>query len=128
MPESPAADVNGANASRLVILLNGVSLDAPELVSIPLRYAATAAAMDVAVELHAVNRSVALLRRDAVAPALLAQLQQAVELGVEIYACPVALAEQGMRVEDLIECVAGVRGAASLLVAGLGPDARFLVF
>jgi len=125
MPESPTA---GVTASRLVILLNGVSLDAPEQLSIPLRYAATAAAMDVAVELHAVTRSVALLRRDALAPGLLAQLQQAVDLGVEVYVCPVALAEQGMGIEDLIEAVAGVRGAASLLASGFGPHARFLVF
>ncbi len=125
MPDSSAA---GTSAPRLVILLNNVSTDAPDALSIPLRYAATAAAMDVAVEMHAVSRSVALLRRDAVSPALLAQLQQAVELGVQIFACPVALAEQGMRAEDLSDAVAGVRGAASLLVSGLGPDARFMVF
>lgn len=35
--------------SRLVIVLNNVRADTPELGSIPLRYAVTAAAMDVAV-------------------------------------------------------------------------------
>ena len=50
MPDTSAAV---ANPSRLVILLNGVSADTPELAAIPFRYAATAAAMDVAVEVHA---------------------------------------------------------------------------
>ena len=125
MTESSAA---GPNASRLVILLNSVSTDAPDLASIPFRYAVTAAAMDVAVEVHAVSRSVTLFRRGAELAALSDQIRQAVELGVEIFVCPVALAEQGMRTEDLIAEVAGVRGAASLVVAGLGPGARFRVF
>lgn len=125
MPDTSAAV---ANPSRLVILLNGVSADTPDLAAIPFRYAATAAAMDVAVEVHAVSRSVTLFRRDLDAPAWLAQVRQAVELGVEIFVCPLALAEQGLRTEDLIDDVAGVRGAASLVVAGLGPGARFMVF
>ena len=120
--------LRSADASRLIILLNSISLDALEMASIPFRYAVTAAAMDVAVEVHAVSRSVALFRRSADAPELLIQIRQAVELGVEFFVCPVALAEQGLRVEDLIEEVAGVRGAASLLTAGLIPGARFLVF
>ena len=120
--------VTAANPARLVILLNHVSIDSPELASIPFRYAATAAAMDLAVEVHAVSRSVSLFRRNADAPALLAQIQQAVELGVEIFVCPVALAELGLRLEDLIKEVSGVRGAASLLAAGFVPGARFLVF
>ena len=125
MAEDSAAQ---PRATRLVILLNSLSLEAPHLLAIPLRYAATAAAMDAAVEVHAVSQSVALLRRDALAPMLLSQIRQAAELGVEFYACPVDLAEQGMTAQDLIDEVAGVRGAASLLVAGMGPEGRFLVF
>lgn len=125
MTESPTA---GPDASRLVILLNSVSIDAPEQALIPFRYAVTAAAMDVAVEVHAVSRSVTLFRRGTEIGALAGQIRQAVELGVGIFVCPVALAEQGLRTEDLIAEVAGVRGAASLIVAGLGHGARFLVF
>lgn len=124
----PEPSTSTANLPRLVILLNNVSIEVPELAFIPLRYATTAAAMDVAVEMHAVSRSVALLRRGAADPALLAQIRQAVALGVEIFVCPVALTEQGLSMDDLIDEVAGVRGAASLLVAGLEPGARFLVF
>lgn len=114
--------------SRLIIVLNNVSADAPDLALIPFRYAVTAAAMDVAVEVHAVSRSVRLFKRGFDAPAWSAQIVQAAELGVQIFVCPVALAEQTLALEDLVEQVAGVRGAASLLVAGLGPGARFMVF
>ena len=79
--------LRSADASRLIILLNSISLDALEMASIPFRYAVTAAAMDVAVEVHAVSRSVALFRRSADAPELLIQIRQAVELGVEFFAC-----------------------------------------
>ena len=116
------------NASRLVIVLNGILSKAPESMSVPLRYAMTAAAMDVAVEMHAVSQGVALFRRGSGNNELLVQIRQAVELGVEIFACPVALAEQGMTTKDLIEEVTGVRGAASLIAAGFEPRARFLVF
>jgi predicted peroxiredoxin len=113
---------------RLVILLNNASISAPESLFMPLRYATTAAAMDVAVEVHAINHSVSWFRHGAADPALLNQIRQAVALGVEIFVCPVALTEQGLNTGDLIEEVAGVRGAASFLVAGLEPGARFLVF
>lgn len=122
------SSASGSTSARLVILLNNISIAAPESMSIPLRYAMTAAAMDVAVEMHAVSQVVALFRRGAGNNALLVQIRQAVELGVEIFVCPVALAEQGLTTTDLIKEVAGVRGAASLIAAGLGPRARFLVF
>ena len=122
------SSASGSTSSRLVILLNSVSIAAPESMSIPLRYAMTAAAMDVAVEMHAVSQVVALFRRGSGNSALLVQIRQAIELGVEIFACPVALAEQGMTTKDLIEEVTGVRGAASLIAAGFEPRARFLVF
>jgi predicted peroxiredoxin len=124
----PECSLPAAKTSRLVILLNNVSIEIPESASIPLRYAATAASMDVAVEIHAVSRSVALFSRRADVPAILIQIRQAIELGVKIFVCPVAMAEQGLSLGDLIEEVNGVRGAASLVEAGLGPGARFLVF
>lgn len=117
-----------AASPRLVILLSSGSSEAPQSLDLALRYATTAAAMDVAVEMHAVNRSVLLLRIGAADPALLDRIRQAVALGVEIVACPAALTEHGLKREDLIAELAGVRGAASLLVAGLAPGARFLVF
>ena len=117
-----------ASTPRLVILLNNASIDAPERVVTALRYATTAAAMDVAVEMHAVGRSAAVFRSGAADGALMAQIRQAVALGVELFVCPAALVEQGLHADELIEEVAGVRGAASLLAAGLEPGARFMVF
>lgn len=114
--------------SRLVILLNTVSLDVPDLAQIPFRYASTAAAMDFAVEIHAVSHSVTLFRRGAKLAGLDGQIKQAFELGVDMFVCPVALAQAGMTELDLVPEVSGVRGAASLLVAGFAPGSRFMVF
>lgn len=94
-----------------------------------LRYAATAAAMDVGVELHAISAGAAAwFVRGAAPQALLLQIRQAAEFGAQIFVCPVALADQALRPEDLIDEVSGVRGAASLLAAGLARGARFLSF
>lgn len=127
MPEPtlpPAADASPARS--LVIVLAGVSAEAAQLA---LRYAAAAAAMDTVVELHAVSAgAVAWLGRDGAPPGLLLQIRQAVEFGADIFVCPKALADRGLRTEELIDEVCGVRGAASLLAAGLVPGARFLSF
>ena len=126
LESAPASTRDTAPAATLVIILASGSTEA---VLLALRYAAAAAAMDVVVELHAVGAgAAACFGRDAAAPSLLAQIRQAVEFGADIFVCPLALAEQGLRTEDLIEEVAGVRGAASLLAAGLAPGARFLNF
>jgi predicted peroxiredoxin len=113
---------------RLVILLEHAVTAAA--VQSALRYASTAAAMDLAVEVHAVGAAVTLLRRGAEADnsAWHAALAQARELGVELFACPRALAAHAMAAEDLLDDVAGIRGAASLLAAGMAPGGRFMVF
>ena len=114
--------------ARLVVVVSGLAAQAQHQVALGLRYAATAAALDVAVELHVVGPAVALLRRGAATEPLPASLRQAAELGVQIFVCPQALAEQDLRPEELITEVNGVRGAASLLDAGLATGARFLSF
>ena len=113
------------NAPRLVIVLNATSATT---LAIALRYAVTAAAMEMAVEMHAVGGAAALLRHGALDTTMLAQIRQATALGVALYACPAALADQGLAADQLIAEVAGVRGAASLLAAGFEPGARFMVF
>lgn len=85
--------------------------------------------MDIVVELHAISAGAAAwFGRDGASPALLLQIRQAVEFGADIFVCPVALSDRGLRAEELFEEVSGVRGAASLLAAGLAPGARFLNF
>lgn len=111
--------------SRLIIVLNDATR---ATLTIALRYASTAAAMDVAVELHAVSGAVTLLRQGAPDAALRTQLQQATALGVALFACTAALTDHDLTADQLIADVTGVRGAASLLAADLAPGARFMVF
>ena len=107
-------------------MLSGESAEAARLA---LRYAATAAAMDVPVEMHVVSAgAVRWLTQGAASPALLTQIHQASELGVDVFACPAALAELGLTTEQLIPEVEGVRGAASLIAAAVAPNARVLSF
>ena len=129
---------------RLVVVLASGSLADPKPALLAFRYAATAAAMDIGVEIHTLGESVSLLRRDAsqepleaseksLNPAMssrdfLSQIREMKALNIEIYACSAALAEAGLSMSDLISEVSGVRGAAALLVAGLASAARLLTF
>jgi len=120
MPET-----SPASTPRLVIVLNAPST---VTLAVALRYAVTAAAMDVPVELHAVGSAITLLRHDALDADVLALVRQATALGAALYACPAALADHHLAADQLIGEVGGVRGAASLLAAGFEPGARFMVF
>jgi predicted peroxiredoxin len=94
-----------------------------------LRYAATAAAMDLTVELHVISaEAVCWVARDAADSTLLAQVRQACGLGVALYVCPAALAEHGLTRAQLIDEVNELRGAASLLAAAMAPNVRVLSF
>lgn len=115
-------------AAKLVIVITGSSIAATPELSVPLRYASAAAAMDVVVEVHAIGPSVAWFRAGAVDAEMLARIRVAVEFGVDIFVCPQALIEHGMRFEELIDEVEEVRGAASLLSAGMDAGARFMTF
>lgn len=129
---------------RLVVVLTSGSRTEPGPALLAFRYAATAAAMDIAVEIHVVGASVNLLRHgsssdasEVAAPTtnaamssqdLLSQISDLKSLDVELYVCSAALAEANLSLTDLVPEVSGVRGAAALLVAGLAPDARLLTF
>lgn len=111
--------------ARLIVVVNDVD---EEGAAVPLRYAATAAALDAEVELHCVGASVGWLQQGAPGPTLMQQLRDAVDAGARIYACPQALEAHGLRLEALLPEVAGIRGAAALLAAGFASDARFMNF
>ncbi len=111
--------------ARLVVVVNDVDAGGA---AVPLRYAATAAALDADVELHCVGASVAWLRAGAAGQDLLERLRDAVDAGARVYACPQALAAHGMAAADLLPEVAGIRGAAAMLAAGFAPEARFMNF
>ncbi len=126
MAQPPAEEPPTAS---LVIVLSSTAPQVSQAAVLALRYAATAAAMDVAVELHAVSAdAVQLFGRDQVSGALLAHVRAATEQAQACIVCPLALAEHKLRAEDLIDEVSGVRGAASLIAAAFVPGARFLSF
>ena len=129
---------------RLVVVLAGGSHAEPRPAMLAFRYAATAAAMDIEVEIHAVGASVGLLRRETSLGALevaaqtvnaamssqdfVSQIREMKALDINLFVCSAALAEASLSLSDLIPEVSGVRGAAALLVAGLAPDTRMLTF
>ena len=126
MAQPPAEEPPTAS---LVIVLSSTAPQVSQAAVLALRYAATAAAMDVAVELHAVSADAAqLFGKGQASNALLAHMRAATEQGASLYVCPLALAEHKLRAEDLIDEVSGVRGAASLIAAAFMPGARFLSF
>jgi predicted peroxiredoxin len=125
----PQTHLEEPSTSSLVIILSSAAPQVSQAAVLALRYAATAAAMDVAVELHAVSADAAqLFGKSQTNGALLAHVRAATEQGASLYVCPLALAEKKLRAEDLIDEVSEVRGAASLIAAGFMPGARFLNF
>jgi predicted peroxiredoxin len=125
-------------ANTLVIVLANGSQTEPQAADLAFRYAETAAAMDFSVEIHVVGKAVGLFRKTnnsgsnsssggAIA-SLVERLRRANELGVKLYVCSAALSEAELVQSDLFDEVSGVRGAASLLSAGMAPQARLLSF
>jgi peroxiredoxin family protein len=140
----------------LVILASGSALE-KRPANLAFRYASTAAALDLSVEIHMVGESVKLLQNSPTVPArvanpakvdpphnatsatssdpigfserdFLSQIRDMKAMEVKLFACSAALAEAGLTVADLIPEVDGVRGAAALLVAGLADDTRLMTF
>lgn len=121
--------------NRLVLLLANASTDSLEPARLCLRYALTAVAMDWEVELDVISAAgVPLLRRadpglaspDPRVTDLQARLRETCEQGVQLFVCPAALAQAGMTPAELMPEVAGIRGAAALLVSGFARNARML--
>lgn len=112
--------------AAVMVVLSGASAEAAHLA---LRYAATAAAMDLPVEMHVVSAgAVRWFVRGAADAALVTQLRQACELGLSLFVCPAALADQGVTPAQLLSEIAAVRGAASLLSTAVAPNVRVLSF
>jgi uncharacterized protein len=128
---------------RLLIVLAGGSPTATA--SLAFRYAATAAALDLSVEIHVVGESVRLLQKslaktsdqtsgDSGKPepfsqqGLSSQVRLMKSMDAKLFVCSAALADAGLVMADLIPEVDGVRGAAAMLAAGFADDARMLTF
>ena len=121
----------------VAILLWATRPDDPLRCATPFMHAAAAAALDLEVELHFSAQSVRLLtpgvadklyadtRRDT---SIAVHMQRAHDHGATFLACASALANEGLRREDLISLVDGLSGATSFQARVCDPAWRTLVF
>jgi predicted peroxiredoxin len=110
--------------NRLAMLLWATDPAQPHLCATPFFHAATAAAMDIEVEMYFTSRSVKLLAAGVAAAlpsgprqrdTVYAFMQRASEMGVKFYACPQAMEEHAVAQADFVREVTGVAGAAAFL-------------
>ena len=110
--------------TSLVLQLWQTSAAAPQLAATPFMLAASAAAMDWPVEIHALGASVELFVRDnaarhqTVAPLnrpLSAYIEDATRSGVRVYLCSTALRDRGLEPTDMLEGCQSVLGMVTML-------------
>jgi predicted peroxiredoxin len=110
--------------TALVLQLWQTSAATPQLAATPFMLAASAAAMDWPVEIHALGASVELFVRDnaarhqVVAPLnrpLSAYIEDATRSGVRVYLCSTAMRDRGLVPEDMLEGCQSVRGMVTML-------------
>jgi len=110
--------------TSLVLQLWQTSAAAPQLAATPFMLAASAAAMDWPVEIHALGASVELFVRDnvarhqVVAPLnrpLSAYIEDATRSGVKVYLCSTAMRDRGLVPEDMLEDCQSVLGMVTML-------------
>ena len=110
--------------TSLVLQLWQSSTAAPQLAATPFMLAASAAAMDWPVEIHALGASVELFVRDnaarhqTVAPLnrpLSAYIEDATRSGVKIYLCSTAMRDRGLEPTDMLEECQSVLGMVTML-------------
>lgn len=108
-------------AEKLVMMLLTISPDQPHLCGTPFFQAASAAAMDVEVEIFFASAATRLLAKgmaDKIYPSenkvksVYGFMQDAAELGVKFYACGGALDAYSIKAEHLIPECTGVAGGA----------------
>lgn len=122
---------------RLIIQLWQTSPEHPQLAATPFMLAASAAAMDLDVELHALGASVELFVRDnpmrqrLVLPlgrALSAYVEDALRAGARAYACSTAMRDRGLNASEMIDGFSEVLGMVALLERSLAKDVSVLTF
>ena len=110
--------------TSLVLQLWQSSTAAPQLAATPFMLAASAAAMDWPVEIHALGASVELFvsdnaaRHQTVAPLnrpLSAYIEDATRSGVKIYLCSTAMRDRGLEPTDMLEECQSVLGMVTML-------------
>ena len=110
--------------TSLVLQLWQTNAAAPQLAATPFMLAASAAAMDWPVEIHALGASVELFVRDnaarhqTVAPLnrpLSAYIEDATRSGVKVYLCSTAMRDRGLELTDMLEGCQSVLGMVTML-------------
>ncbi len=113
------------------------SAAAPQLAATPFMWAASAAAMDWPVEIHALGASVELFVRDnaarhqVVAPLnrpLSAYIEDATRSGVKVFLCSTAMRDRGLVPEDMLEECQSVLGMVTMLERVAQPDTTVLTY
>jgi len=122
---------------KLVIQLWQTGSCAPEQSATPFMIAASAAAMDVEVSIHALGASVELFqlnnpaRHQTVAPLgrpLSAYIDDAIRSGVRVALCSTAARDRALKTSDLIPEVTEIIGMVSMLEETLDPQCKLLVY
>lgn len=123
--------------TSIVLQLWQCSTAAPQLAATPFMLAASAAAMDWPVEIHALGASVELFVRDnlvrhhPVAPLnrpLSAYIEDATRSGVKVYLCSTAMRDRGLAPEAMIEGCQSVIGMVTMLERVAQPDTTVLTY
>ena len=124
-------------ARKLAILLWAARPEQPELCIMPFVYAATAAAMEVEVEMHFTGPAVRLLvagQAACIYPSgqqlkpIYDYMQDAAQLGVRFLGCSLALHQYVGPDETKIAEFSGVARAATFIMRSLDPEWRILSF
>ena len=122
---------------KLVIQLWQTGAHDPQHGATPFMIAASAAAMDVEVSIHALGASVELFqqtntaRHTPVAPLerpLSAYVEDALRSGVQIALCSTAMRDRGLTAADMIAEAQDVIGMVTMLEVSLDPNCKVLVY
>lgn len=124
-------------ASKLAILLWAARPEQPDLCIMPFVYAATAAAMEIEVEIHFTGPAVRLLVEGLAAQirtgraqdkSVYDHMRDAAQHGARFMGCSMALREYLDPLEAKIAEFTGVAGAATFVMRSLDPEWRVLSF
>jgi hypothetical protein len=123
--------------TSLVLQLWQSSTAAPQLAATPFMLAASAAAMEWPVEIHALGASVELFVREnaarhhTVAPLnrpLSAYIEDAIRSGARVHLCSTALRDRGLAPEDMLDGCQSVIGMVTMLERLAQADTTVLTY
>lgn len=123
--------------TKLIIQLWQTGAHAPTLAAAPFMMAASAAAMDMEVHIHAIGASVELFqeshpgRHAPVAPhgrPLSAYIDDALRSGAHCAMCSTAMRDRHLGPQDMITGATEIIGMVSMLEAAMDPGCKVLVY